>query len=234
MHHTARAMLLLLSLPVLLVAAAPPQRLEEDLDGDGRKESVTLERLAEGRFRLSVGGARETLDTGEEEISLEVRDVDGADRFREVVVTWGDLDPSRRIRFYRFEGGALHVLGEVGTHAEVRGNGIVLEKTWQDFWSRTEKYVLDAKARRLRRVPQELYAVGVEAKVRTSFPLMHSRGSREVVAHVAPDTEVRIVAAEGEARSGKERWYLVRTSTGLMGWARRATLDAHTVLPLAG
>jgi hypothetical protein len=234
MLRTVRTMLLLLLLPVLPVAAAPSQRLEEDLDGDGRKETLTLEALAEGRYRLSVGRASATLDTGGQETSMEVLDVDTSDRFREVVVTWGDVDPIRRIRFYRFEDGALHVLGEVGAHAEVRGNGIVLEKTWQDFWSRTEKYVLDARARQLRRVPQELYAVGVDAQVRTSFPLLRSRTSREVVANVAPDTQVRIVAAEGEARSERERWYLVQTSTGLMGWARVETLRAHTVLPLAG
>ncbi|WNG14303.1 hypothetical protein [Cystobacter fuscus] len=98
---------------------------------------------------------------------------------------------------------------------EIRGNGIVLVDDWMGFWHRRDKYVLEAKKGQFREVEQDLYGVGREAKVMKSFPLQRSLTDSSVVANLAPDTEVLVIAA---ARASN--WYLIKSSTSLMGWAR--------------
>jgi hypothetical protein len=103
------------------------------------------------------------------------------------------------------------------------------------FWERREKYVLDPKSRKLKVVPQELYYVGVEAEAKGAFPLYKTRAGSQVVASVAPGSKCTILLSE---RRGKEDspgpWYLIRSATGIVGWARERTLMENMQLPLAG
>ena len=84
-------------------------------------------------------------------------------------------------------------------------------------------------ARTLRRVTQELYHVGAEATVRESFPIYHSRNHSGIVARVQPGSKVLLLACDpspecktpkGEVDDYYCDWYLIRSVTGLTGWAR--------------
>jgi hypothetical protein len=158
---------------------------------------------------------------GNEVQGFTVEDLDTSDKRREVFVhTLGRMDEDHRVLVYAFDGKRFIELGRLPWAVEVRGNGSVLIGTHMGFWSRVDKYVLDRKQNRFSRVEQDVYWVGVEATVSQTFPLQRSRTDGSLIANVAPDTRILLVAAAPQPGNGDKDWYLIKTSTGLMGWAR--------------
>lgn len=205
--------------------------IEADFDGDGKQERASLSQEADERLVVSAGSARLRLAKGlyAEMAGLSVIDVDANDPAHELVVTYGEGElPS--VFIYALDGGQLRLLGMLVGRIEAKGNGIVLQRTWEGFWTKTEKFVLEPGRKGLRRVAQELYALEprVEVVAKKTFPLLFSRTSSEIVANVAADSKIEVLLFGGDD------WYLVRSATGLVGWARFKTLNEHTVLPLAG
>ncbi|WP_395849544.1 hypothetical protein [Cystobacter fuscus] len=221
----------LLSLPAL---AAEPVRA--DLDGDGKPESITVKwDVDQGGFTLQVGSASVRAKTEDpNEGGVEVVDLDRGDKWKDIAITTGQTDSDHRVFLYGFDGKTLKPLGEVHALTEAKGNGIILSDSWMGFWNKREKYVLDRPAWKIRAVPQPLYAVGVECKVKQSFPIVQGRSDKTPVATLAQDSRIQVLAADTSGRPGEE-FYLVKSSTGLLGWASRADLEGKTEgLPFAG
>ncbi len=208
---------------------------QADLDGDGKPDAVALTVGADGKFTLKVGGATLKGDaSGNEVTGFQVVDLDTGDKWKELLVqTLGELDDGHRYLLYGYDGKAVKPLGDVHALTEAKGNGIVLVDRWMGFWQKRDKYTLDRKAWKLVYVPQELYAVGVEATVKKSFPLAQGRTGSGVVATTAQGSKVQVLAASVPAKG--EVQYLVKSSTGLLGWVREKVLvDSTDGLPLAG
>ncbi|RYZ37143.1 MAG: hypothetical protein EOO71_29155 [Myxococcaceae bacterium] len=243
------SLLTVLSSAVLLSAApagaqpgarndAPVKSANVDLDGDGKPDAVSLTPGADGKFTLNVGAATVHGNAAGNEVSgFTVVDLDTGDKWKELLVhSVGDVDDDHRFFLYGYDGKGVKALGDVRALTEAKGNGIVLVDTWMGFWHRREKYALDRKAWKLNLVPQELYAVGVEATVKKSFPLAQARTGSAVVATTAQGSKVQVMAASVPAKGDADDvWYLVRSSSGLLGWVRgKALVECTEGLPLAG
>ncbi|MCY1075908.1 hypothetical protein [Archangium lansingense] len=229
----------------LMLLAAPAVHADEpvmstsaDLDGDGKPEAISVQ-WADGdaQFVLKVGSATVRGKTNDAEVrGVFITDVDGSDKWKEVAVHMGLTDDDSRNTVYGFDGKTLKEMGSVRTLTEVRGNGIVLSDSWMGFWNLREKYSLDRKAWKLNHVPQELYFVGTEATVKQSFPIVRSHKDKAVVANLAQGSKIQVLAAMpvGAKRYG-DYWYLVKSSTGLLGWTQVQNLHDKTEgLPWAG
>ncbi|MBN8230129.1 hypothetical protein JYK02_21695 [Corallococcus macrosporus] len=222
----------------------PVTSAQVDLDGDGKPEAVSL--TAEGGgFTLKAGAATAQGNaSGGEVRGFTVVDLATGDKWKELVVqSPGITDEDHHVLVYGYDGKALKLLGDVHALSEATGNGIVLVDTWMNFWQKRDKYTLDRKAWKLVHVPQELYAVGVdatspglEATVTKPFQLKQDRsGHGATVAVTAQGSKVRVLAASVPAKATAELWYLVKSSTGLLGWVLGKTLVMSTEgLPRAG
>ncbi|MCY1017709.1 hypothetical protein [Pyxidicoccus sp. MSG2] len=214
---------------------APVKAATLDVSGDGKPEdiSVTWDE-PKSQFILKVGNATARGSSGHEEPNgFTVVDLDSSDKRKEVVVHTGLTDNTKEAHVYAYDGKSLKAMGTVPSISEARGNGIVLSDAWMAFWQRRDKYVLDAKAGKLTLVPQELYAVGVEATVTESFPLARARTEKTPVANLAKGSKIQVIAAA--PIPGKSYLYLVKSSTGLLGWATMDDLAEKTEgLPFAG
>lgn len=230
--------LMVLSCLLLLGAApfSPPLPAGEllwettvDLNGDGRPERVRLTTVQNSsRFTLWVddqkisgflGGVPDDGDFAPDGFLLV--DLDTADRYKEIAVhSPGPSDDDEYLLFW-YDGKVLRQVGKVSRWPTFVGNGIVLADDWQGFWARRKKYVLDRATHQLRFVPQEFYWVGVQATVKTSFPLYYQRNSKNVVANLLPASKIDLLVCDlaEEDKFGKQ-WYLIRSTTGLVGWAR--------------
>ncbi|XXF75675.1 hypothetical protein P2318_21750 [Myxococcaceae bacterium GXIMD 01537] len=232
----ALAALTLLCAPAA-IAQAPARPLSADLDGDGKPETVSVQwKEGDSQFVLKVGGATVRGDAKDTELGeVTVVDLDSGDKRKEVAVSTGLSDYDHRVHLFAYDGKGLKALGTLPALTEARGNGIVLSDTWQGFWNQRDKYVLDAKAGKLTMVPQELYAVGHEATVKDSFPLARGRTDKAPLAQLAKGSRITILAATPVGPGTPERLYLVKSSTGLLGWATPDDLGKHTEgLPWAG
>lgn len=227
---------LIVSVPLLLPPStifADPFVTSEtvDLDKDGTIDNVSLSEVKEsGEFVLNVNriSRKGKLIEGKTDGFLIV-DIDATDRYKEIAVhTPGPSDDDEYLLFW-YDGKSLKDMGRLSRWPKFVGNGIVLVDGWMGFWKKREKYLLDKTTRTFHRVPQELYHVGAEATVRESFPILERRERSQIVARVRPGSKVLILVCdpspecktpEGEIDDYYCDWYLIRSVTGLTGWAR--------------
>lgn len=212
-------MLLIATLTAALAGSIP----QVDLDGDGTVDPVTVSE--EG---VSIDGHRVPCG-GMELCSVELADVSSADSYKELVLT--ELGPrdDKSAWLYRLTSAGLVELsfrkagdsddwqsrpGEVVTS----GSGIVLADSDHRIYTRREKYL--ASGNSLQHVPQPFWVVDYAMHVDRTFPIVRSEGSSQVVANVAPDSDIRILL-ESATQPG---WFLVHISSGLTGWATLDTL----------
>ncbi|MCP3102553.1 hypothetical protein LZ198_27130 [Myxococcus sp. K15C18031901] len=221
---------------------APVTSATVDVDGDGKPESLTLEwsEDAPKPYVLKVGSATIQGASKEEAVSgFTIVDLDASDRRKEIAVHTGNTDEDARTDLFSYDGKKLKALGSVPKLTEVKGNSIILSDQWKGFWNQRDKFTYDAKAGKVSEVPQELYYVGsLEAKVRQSFPITYGRADKKPVANLAVGSTIQVLAATlVTAPGGRSRTYvyLVKSSTGLMGWVPGPELVEKTEgLPIAG
>ncbi|TQF16437.1 hypothetical protein FJV41_08105 [Myxococcus llanfairpwllgwyngyllgogerychwyrndrobwllllantysiliogogogochensis] len=210
----------------------PTQSASADLNGDGKPEAIAVKwKEGDEEFVLTAGTATLRGKTDSEVLGLSIIDVDSGDKRKEVAVHTGMTDNDRLTTVYAFDGKSLKALGSVHALTEVKGNGIILSDSWEQFWNRRDKFALDAKAGKLSLVPQELYYVGQEATVREGFPITHSRTDKKPVATLAAASKILVLAAAPVPVQGGRSTsfvYLVKSSTGLLGWVSHDTLLAKT------
>jgi hypothetical protein len=208
---------------------------ETDLNNDGIVEHIRLtEQPATGEFTVSVGKASITraFESGEPIDGFIVVDVDENDKYKEIAVhTPGPSDDDEYYLFW-YDGTSIHKMAYLSRWPHFYGNGIVNVDAWMGFWTKREKYVLNATTRILDRVPQELYYVGVEANVRKSFPIYRTRTSSGIVANLKPNSTCLILVCD-TSHQPMQNWYLVKSVTGLVGWAREDEVFDKLDLPLA-
>jgi hypothetical protein len=222
-----------------------------DLNGDGRPENIRLTSQAATdklplRYTLTINGVAVSgafKDLPDEVPGFKVVQIDGGSKRREIMVVGLGPNDFHETAFYRWDGKKAAFLGIVPTVPEIKGNGAVYARIWMGFWSRIEKFVMDAKTGRLAPVPQPFYYVGLKPKVRTTFAIRRApAAAAPSVASVAPGSVIEILLyqpppqAVGKMGYSEENdWYLIRSETGLCGWVQMKRLRDHCVdLPFAG
>lgn len=200
-------------------------KASSDLNGDGQPEQIALTEITDTYdFRLvindvSVAGQ---FEDGEAD-GLIIIDVDTSDPYKEVAVhTPGPSDDDVYI-IYWFDGESIRLMGKLMRWPEFPGNGIVYVDDWMGFWKKKDKYVLDRENRTLKLIPQELYNVDVEGSVLTSFPICQNRAGSKILADLAAGSKITILACDPSNPDYDEQWYLIKTETGLLGWAKLKT-----------
>jgi len=101
------------------------------------------------------------------------------------------------------------------------GNGIVYVDDWAGFWKRMDKYVLNKQTRKLDHVKQPFYYVGVTGTVDSSIPIYAATDMKTPVANLLPKSAVLILLNDGKEN------YLLKSTTGLVGWVKEDTLNRH-------
>lgn len=217
------------ALTALTLLAAPPAHAQgelvksasADLDGDGKPEAISLKwEEGEESFILQAGSVSTKGNAVDTEIhGFAVIDLDSGDKRKELAVQKGLTDDDKGVYLYGFDGKSLKQLGTVPAVTEVKGNGILLADRWMGFWMKRDKFVLEAKKDKVSWVPQELYYVGTEATVKQPFSLMASRTGKAPLATLAQGSTIQVIAAAPPTAKGGEYLYLVKSATGLLGWA---------------
>ena len=219
-----------------------------DLDGDKKKESV---KLTTGKpfnptFRLSAGAAKlEGKLTADVVTGFAVVDLDCKDQHKEILIDCcSEAGDYHHYLFVRYQNGKLITLGEYNadlpSEPAIPGNRSVRLQPWFGFYQSTVK--LGLSKGKLAEVSQAMYYVGITGKPRKSPTLWRTPKAREKVGILAPGKEIKIVGYRPSPDKCKRHkmygrklcdWYLVKSSSGLMGWIRFEDLDAES-LPWAG
>jgi len=221
--------LFLFLLPTCALAAPALLRsTRADLDGDKKAESLTFQTTnKEGGFTLKAGGFELKGQVGAPAKGFQVVDLDASDAQREVLVAGQGPNGRDVYALYRLERGGWKQLPLPECTPVIKGNGVLLSDCWMGFWERRETYTYDSRAGTFTHVPQEFYWVGKPYKVSSASPLHRSREDSQVVAHLKQGSTVTFVAFWAGAADSD--WYLLRSETGIVGWARLSAIQEHLV-----
>jgi hypothetical protein len=215
------------------------QGTQEDLNNDGKLDTISISIVkGSSKFTLTVNQAKVTGFLGSapgdadfEPDGFYIVDIDTSDNYKEIAVhSPGPSDDDVYLIYY-YDGKSLHKMGKLSRWPTFSGNGIVLVENWGGFWRIKDKYIVEKGTRKLKKVPQEFYYVGVVGQVKNSFPIYFSRQSKAVVANLQPGSQVSIVLADLTA--APKEWYLIKSATGLLGWATVGALKNLDGLPWA-
>lgn len=194
-----------------------------DLNSDGKTEQINLE-LIEGtfdQFILKIGDKEHKDELGIEGIDgFKIIDINKYDKYKEIAVhTPGPSDDDEYL-IYWYDGENIIEMDYLARWPKFLGNGILYVDNWEDFWIRRDKMVLDDKTRTLNHVPQFAYYVGVKIRVVNSFSIYRDKELKQPVALLSKDSEIELLLCDTTGSNRYEYLYLIKSSSGLIGWAR--------------
>ena len=235
---------LLFSLITILASPAFTQDLSfkiyTDLNGDGTKEHVVLDHKAGTTdFTLKIGTqsiSGSFPDEGEEIEGFEIVDIFTEDTNKEIALRYGSTYGVTEWRFFAYDGQNIRLLAKGISNYEAKGNGILYDNTWMGFWSKIDKYQLD-NAGKLAQMHQAGHYVGVKAKVKQSFAIFQDQALSKHIAFLGKNSDIEILlwAPENTARSYEDEVYLIKSSAGLVGWAKWSEISSKLEgIPYAG
>lgn len=217
-----------------LALAAPT--VEADFDGDGKPEKV-----APVDDKLPLKGAPEVF-CEMDMCDLEVLDVDAGKPGKELVVCEHGPRDDVSCRVFVAKAGSWSEIpfpkGAAPSNLSSSGNGILLGYHVDRWYPRLEKYTVGPAG--FVRAPQPFYSTANERRPEglsytptRIFPIVDRPGGSAVVANVATGRTVYVLleSAEHLANAGYDdgkRWFLVRTTSGLVGWATLQTIIASS------
>ncbi len=248
---------LLASLAAMSPTSCPQEALlTVDLNGDGKPEIVRFECDDDGVYKLSVGSkeVRGELPAFGGSCKIQAIDLDRSDRFKELQLHTDGPSDDPADHLYRWDGQTLILMAELTGWLRVPGNGIVYTDAHRGFWTQTDKYVVNAKTHRLDTIRPEMYFMQsgvleaedeevpgpVRGTVSRGFPIYCERNRTRPLATLAEGSRIQVLAfapTTGVFNNLYEQkgWYLVRSQTGLLGWAHADELIERVHdLPFAG
>jgi len=196
-----------------------------DLNGDGKAEPIAITwKQGQQTFILQVGAQTLTERLENAEWSVEgfrVVDLNTQTREKELEILLSPDGVYAAYRYYAFDGTTLSRLGELtgsDTYVEIVGaGGFLYFRSSESFWQLTQKFTLNPKTRRLEEVPQPFYYVGTPGTVKQSQPIYATREKKTVVANLQVNSDIEVLLKLGD-------WYLMKSTTGLVGWIHEKDL----------
>jgi hypothetical protein len=204
------------------------EELHLDLDGSGTIQTVTLstegtEAIQSFSVRVGPWEYKGTFFGFEGEMpEMTALRIDGARSARQLLIK--AVQPNSCIfHVLGFADGKLislltHDAGLGCRPPQPNGNGTVSLFSWQGFWTKEERYTLDAAATALTLVPQETYAVGVAGVA--ARPLSLEPGGC-ADATVAAGVFTRVIKFNPATSR-----FLVQARGGACGWVPRDDISA--------
>ena len=199
-----------------------------DLNGDGKDEQIRLDPKGRG-FTLYINDVSIHGSIGADDIYIV--DIDENDQYKEVAVhSYGPSDDDQ-YQYFWFDGKEIKDMGGFERWPKYTGYGIIYVREPVTFWERTKKYVLNKETRTLDFIPQEFYFVRNycpsekpdKSKVKKSFPIFFSRTDDTIVANIKEGSMVSILIGDTTAEKWEDAWYLIKSETGILGWAQEGT-----------
>lgn len=216
-------------------ALGAPASVTADFDADGKPETVR----SDGEM-LKLGALE--VYCGDGPCELEVLDIAPDKPGKELAVCTFGPRGERSCQLYRKAKAWSELpLGQLPppTSVVAKGNGILLAYYANRFASRVEKLAWSPSGLTL--VPQPFWSTvtekdpdGFSFTPDRSFPIVLAPGRSEVVANVATGNVVQVLLEQvntAESHHYDQRWFLVRLSSGLCGWATlQSLIDASDQL----
>ena len=214
----------------------------DDLNSDGKEDKVILKIKKDDWYSSTLTINDKSIDAiGDDfgNVYLSIIDIDKSDPYKEVAVHSPGPSDDDEYNIFSYDGKEIYELGLIMRWPEFTGDGNIIVNDWQGFWSSVDKYTLDQKSHKLIRHPQDLYAIGYCLEVNKTFPIYCHENRDMVLADLREGSIIKIVACDMNRGQNKDEsdyqkyWYLIKSESGLLGWAKEDDFREKMDLPIA-
>ena len=161
-------------------------------------------------------------------IGFKIIDIDKNDFYKEILIVGEEPGGLLRSKIYWFDGKQLHFMS-MFNNPKISGNGFVYDDTWEDFWMKRDKYILNKKTHKFATVPQFAYYVGVkDIVVKNWFTIYSDKKMTKKLATLSKNSKIEILLCDTlNSNNENDFIYLVRSKTGLVGWVTSKILQKN-------
>ena len=139
---------------------------------------------------------------------------------------------------YWYDGNEIHRMDHPFDYAQPAfpGNGFVYVGSWAEYYIRTEKYQFDPSSRSFTEIPQYAYFVGIKVNVIKPFVIYSDEALKQKTALLSKDSKIEIILVRyNDSGCGFQgSLFLIKSQTGLIGWAKEDGITEYLKLPNAG
>ncbi len=203
---------------------------ETDLNSDSISELIKVETTNNpGEFKLTIDNKMvlDKFDDGDTD-GFQVIDIKKNDSYKEIAVhTTGSSDDDEYM-IYWYDGKDIIFMDHLSRWPTFNGNGIVYVNGWEGFWSSRDKYLLDDTNRKLELIEQFAYYVGVTVKVKNAFEIYKEKELINKVALLKEGSEIELILCDKSNQEYFDYKYLIKSSSGLLGWADFTQIGNNT------
>jgi len=226
------------------------KNIETDLNTDGKIDKISLlyrknigddflyEKIVSTSILLINGISQEVNNLT---YDLKIVDIDKKDKYHEVMIVYTLYSGGSGHDIYKFDGKTIKKIGSFPAWLEFTGYNIMYADFNQEFWSKRERYVFNVKKNVFVHTPQELYYLGKKnVLINKDFPVYLNRSNLNSLIKLKAGSYITLLAVDYSEKSCKNKsgkindwgceWYLIKSSSGLLGWVRRYNLREHLKL----
>jgi hypothetical protein len=207
---------------------------EADLNSDGKTDFISLEKAANNiDFKLIINDSEINGTIDDEPDGILIVDILSSDSYKEIAVHSPGPSDDDVFMLYWYDGKSIHYMNTLARWPEFKGNSIVYVTSWEGFWMSKEKYKLNQSTRKLVHYKQAGYYIGQEVDCHTGFRIYRTQALKEEVALLSSKSKIQIVLCDKAGYDYFEQKYLIKSSSGLLGWTDFKTLEKHATLMFA-
>jgi len=201
-----------------------------DLNSDQIEEEIKLESSYNTyEFRLLVNDrAVDGKFIDGDADGFKVIDINTNDKYKEIAVHTPGSSSDDVYVIYWYDGKEIVFMDRLSRWPSFNGNGIVYVNNWEGFWSSRDKYVLDNSERKLKKVEQFAYYVGITITVKNGFEIFRERDLKDKVALLSEGSEIILILCDKGYENYNDHRYLIRSTSGLLGWVDFRTIWDNT------
>lgn len=214
-----------LALLGLAFAKGPPTtsllKQKVDLNGDAKADKLEVLQ-SDGQaglkaIKVVVNGVSLSDIQMYKELSVEIVDVDTADKSQQILVNGTSESGKKWFTIFLWDGKKVIQAMKVDTASPngalklIDAGQVIVEKP-QTFW--TERAIWKLGGFKFDELSQPFFAVGKPAVVESPIVLVFNPDTTGPVTAVGPGATVDIVLCT----TGPKPWFLLKTETGLLGW----------------
>ena len=195
-----------------------------DLNSDNLKELITLtvDRERPNHFVLKINEISISDFLGEEGTEIDgflIVDIDSTDLMKEIAVHNPGPSSDDEYLVYWCDGKQIKKVAHLSRWPIFRGNGVVYVDNWEGFWKRRDKYILDKKTHSLKLIPQFAYYVGINLRVKSSFPIYQNSDLRKAIHNLSEGSAITLLLCKISGNDWMKYLYLIKTEEDIIGWA---------------
>jgi hypothetical protein len=206
----------------------------QDLNKDNIDDTIRVEIIDTYKFRLFINNYKieDRFDDGNVD-GFKIIDIDKLDKYKEIAVHTSGPSNDDEYMIYCFNGSEIIFMNHLSRWPEFIGNGIIYLNDWEGFWSCRDKYVLDYSERKLKHIEQFAYYVGKKFKIEKGFKIYKEKELINDIAFLEDNSEIELILCDKTDREYFEYRYLIKSQSGLLGWANFKSIYENSKISMA-